>query len=97
MIYTDTSRPDHLADKYRVYMLRFADGSIVKLHVSQPVTFKQFTEKYILQHVELSTQKIGDEKVEMFHTQGIMAIEKIPNSNIPDFMVTPEGILIKIK
>lgn len=90
--YTDGSRPEHLADKYRVYMLRFEDGGIVKLHVTQPVTFKQFVENYILQHIELANQKTKT----TFFTANIMAIEKIPNSNKPDFMITPEGQLVEI-
>lgn len=92
MIYTDGSRPEHLADKYRVYMLRFSDGSIVKLHVSQPVTFKQFSQNYILQHIELACQSTKT----TFMTSNIMAIEKVPNTNTPDFTVTPEGHLIEI-
>src|SRR5665213_2816516 len=94
--YTDASRPEHLADKYRIYMLRFDDGGMVKLHVGRPVSFRTFCETFILQHIELTTQKIGDQNVEMFYTNNIVAIEKIPNSNKPDFEVTAEGILIKI-
>jgi hypothetical protein len=90
--YTDGSRPEHLADKYRVYMLRFEDGSMVKLHVSQPVTFKVFVEDYILQHIELYELKTKT----TFFTANIMAIEKIPNSNIPDFLVSPSGQLLEI-
>jgi len=90
--YTDGSRPEHLADKYRVYMLRFEDGSMVKLHVSQPVTFREFAENYILQHVELYELKTKT----TFFTAAIMAIEKIPNSNKPDFMIAPTGQLLEI-
>jgi len=73
-------------------MLRFQDGSIVKLHVSQPVTFKQFAENYILQHVELFELKTKTR----FYTDAIMAIEKIPNSNKPDFMIAETGQLLEI-
>src|SRR5580698_8400132 len=90
--YTDGSRPEHLADKYRVYMLRFEDGSLVKLHVNVPITFKEFTQNYILQHIELYELKSKT----TFFTASIVAIEKIPNSNKPDFMISPSGQLLEI-
>lgn len=92
-IYTDGSRPDHLADKYRVYALRFEDGSLVKVHVGRPISFRTFCETYILQHIELMAQKTKT----IFPTSGICGIEKIPNNNKPDFEVTAAGELLEIK
>lgn len=91
--YTDGSRPEHLADKYRVYMLRFEDGSLVKLHVERPISFKTFCETYILQHIELYNENTKT----TFFTNQIMAIEKIPNQNIPDFTITLTGQLLEIR
>lgn len=91
-IYTDGSRPEHLGDKYRVYALRFVDGQLVKVHVRNPVSFKTFCETYILKHVELTAKKSST----IFKTEYISGIEKILNSNKPDFEVTPEGLLLEI-
>ncbi len=79
-------------DKYRVYLLRFEDGSIVKLHVGRPISFKTFVETFIFQHMEL----VEDKSKTIFQTKNIMAVEKIPNSNKPDFQITAEGMLLEI-
>lgn len=91
-VYTDDSRPEHLSDKYRVYALRFADGGLVKVHVGRPISFKTFAETFILQHVELMSEKTKT----MFLVKDIVGIEKIPNSNKPDFEVTADGQLLEI-
>lgn len=91
-IFTDGNRPEHLGDKYRVYALRFEDASLLKVHVRQQVGFKTFCETYILQHIELATK---NSKL-IFKTSRIVGIEKIPNTNKPDFEVTMEGHLLEI-
>lgn len=91
-IYTDGSRPEHLADKYRVYVLRFNDGGLIKVHVGRPVSFKTFCESFILQHMELINQRTST----IFDTSQIVGIEKVPNNNRPDFEVTMEGQLLDI-
>jgi hypothetical protein len=90
--FTDGHRPEYLADKYRMYALRFENGDLVKLHVGRPISFKTFCDQYILQHIELLNQKAGV----LFKVAQIVGIEKIPNSNKPDFEVTAEGNLLEI-
>jgi hypothetical protein len=93
--FTEGSRPEHLADKYRVYMLRFEDGGLVMLHVGRPVSLKTFIENYIFQHTELSTQKQGADRT-VFYTNQITAIEKVLNTNKPNFEITVTGQLLEI-
>ena len=91
-VFTDSARPEHLADKWRIFMLRFDDNSMMMLHVGRPVSFKTFCQNYIFQHLELIDKK--DSK--LFKTNGIVAIEKVPNQNRPDYEVTEAGQLIEI-
>lgn len=91
-VYTDGSRPEHLQDKYRIYALRFEDGSLVKVHVGRPMSFRTFCESYIFQHIELMNKSQGL----LLKTNTIVGIEKIPNANKPDFEATMSGELLDI-
>jgi len=88
----DTAPPTHLADKYNVYFLRFNGGSTIFVHVSRPVSFKMFIEQYLLNNIELTIVKT-DEKIK---TNNIVGVEKVLNTNIPEFELTMAGNLIGI-
>lgn len=91
-IFTDTNRPEHLQDKYRVYALRFEDESLLLVHVGRPISLKTFCEQYVFKHLELlnKTENL------LFQTSKIKGVEKVLNSNKPDFELTMEGQLIEI-
>jgi hypothetical protein len=91
-VFTDASRPEHLADKYRLYALRFEDNALLLVHVGRPISFKTFIETYIFQHVELMDEK----NKTAYAVARITGIEKIPNQNIPTFELTAAGQLVEI-
>jgi hypothetical protein len=91
-VYTDGSRPEHLGDKYRVYALRLEDGGLVKVHIGRPVSFRTFAETFIFQHPELVNEKTKF----ILQVSQIVGLEKIPNSNKPDFELTATGQLLEI-
>ena len=79
----------------KFFCLHFENGihkRMIIVSVRQPGPFRVFCTSFIFNNIELTIEKTN-EKIPVSHVVGI---QRIPNQNIPEFELTPEGLLKEI-
>lgn len=91
--------PDHLKSRFRCYALWLESdyGSrpnqeMMIVHIGRPLSFRNFCEAYVFQHMELTIEKTGVK----ITTNRIRGIQKIDDNNTPNYELTFSGQLLEI-